>query len=564
MALKSTLDIDIDDSKFQRFKDLFDRYTEALKKQPEIWQKIGGIHQKHAEHFAAIGAAMANMQQMQKRRTEDSEREVSRLSFIDRLWTNISRSSGVTAHNVANSTRDFLKWTGLLSAAGGLLGLGGLWGIDRMASGLSGERRQAMGLGLAGVGQLRAFHTNFDPLIGDTSGILGWVAEMQQNISKQAPAFALLHHGLRGRPGEQLEMLDALRNFARQNKDNLPFLGEKFASWGLNIPADQQRIMATVGDTEWNRTRGAFLRDQNTLGPNDRVAQQWVEFTKQMERSKETMKTAFEVGLVKLAPQLEKLSVAATNLVTTLLGSQAAKDAINALSKGVNELATYLGSKEFRSDVKSFMDGVESLAQGMRGFTADPLGTVGGWIKGQFRTPSQAWQEIKNTFGSLDWWGLRGLAPNKAYAASHFGDYLSRLDQHFNIGQGTLEMVRALEASGNDAVSKRGARGQFQLMPANYAGIDPRDPVESANRAAQLIQQLMAAFQGNRSQVLAAYNAGQGTVEAAMAAGGPMWRAYLPPETQAYLKRAEVNLNITNNTGGSTIAAAAQSVAGAP
>ena len=40
MALKAVYDIDVDDTKFRKFKELFDKYQAALAKLPKDWEKV--------------------------------------------------------------------------------------------------------------------------------------------------------------------------------------------------------------------------------------------------------------------------------------------------------------------------------------------------------------------------------------------------------------------------------------------------------------------------------------------------------------------------------------------
>lgn len=88
------------------------------------------------------------------------------------------------------------------------------------------------------------------------------------------------------------------------------------------------------------------------------------------------------------------------------------------------------------------------------------------------------------------------------------------------------------------ALSVAGAEGIAQFMPATAAslGIDPWDPVDSLWGAANLMAQLNRQFGGNYAKALAAYNAGPGTVQHAVRAGGNNWYSYLPAETRNYIR----------------------------
>jgi soluble lytic murein transglycosylase-like protein len=83
------------------------------------------------------------------------------------------------------------------------------------------------------------------------------------------------------------------------------------------------------------------------------------------------------------------------------------------------------------------------------------------------------------------------------------------------------------------AVSRRGARGLMQLMPATAAGLgvsDPFDPRENIEGGVRHLRGLMDRFDNNLPLVLAAYNAG---AQAVIDHGG------IPPyqQTRRYVSR---------------------------
>lgn len=103
-----------------------------------------------------------------------------------------------------------------------------------------------------------------------------------------------------------------------------------------------------------------------------------------------------------------------------------------------------------------------------------------------------------------------------------------------------------------NAVSKHGAAGLWQFIPAAAKGLDMelnslvderRDPYVSSERAAQFLKELYDAY-GDWSLAIAAYNCGPGTVNKALRrAGGDdptgldFWAiySYLPEETRGYV-----------------------------
>lgn len=98
-----------------------------------------------------------------------------------------------------------------------------------------------------------------------------------------------------------------------------------------------------------------------------------------------------------------------------------------------------------------------------------------------------------------------------------------------------LHAVMMVESNNNPmAVSRRGARGLMQLMPATakrYAVTNPHDPGQNIAAGAQYLQALQHRFNGDTRLALAAYNAGPTAV---IKAG-----FRIPPfsETQQYVPR---------------------------
>lgn len=110
-----------------------------------------------------------------------------------------------------------------------------------------------------------------------------------------------------------------------------------------------------------------------------------------------------------------------------------------------------------------------------------------------------------------------------------------------------LDRIRMIESGGDDyAVSPAGARGPFQIMPATGAdpgyGVAPisgpavNDPTKAREWARAYLAAMMRKYQ-NPMLAVAAYNAGPGTIDAAVAGGG---YSQFPAETQAYVRKAGV------------------------
>jgi soluble lytic murein transglycosylase-like protein len=103
-----------------------------------------------------------------------------------------------------------------------------------------------------------------------------------------------------------------------------------------------------------------------------------------------------------------------------------------------------------------------------------------------------------------------------------------------------LSAVIKAESGGDpSAISRAGAQGLMQLMPATsltYGVLDPFDPAENIAGGASYLHDLLRRYHNNVRLALAAYNAGPGAVDAA--GGVP---AFL--ETRSYVARVTSTLH---------------------
>lgn len=100
-----------------------------------------------------------------------------------------------------------------------------------------------------------------------------------------------------------------------------------------------------------------------------------------------------------------------------------------------------------------------------------------------------------------------------------------------------LAVIAAESSFRADAVSRRNARGLMQLIPETARRFGVRnafDPTDNLRGGMKYLRWLLAYYRGNVTLVLAAYNAGEGSVD--------RFRG-VPPyaETRAYLKKVRLN-----------------------
>jgi len=111
---------------------------------------------------------------------------------------------------------------------------------------------------------------------------------------------------------------------------------------------------------------------------------------------------------------------------------------------------------------------------------------------------------------------------------------IHRLAQQYSIDPRLVQAIITVESNFDPhAVSRAGAQGLMQLMPttaARYRVEDPFDPHANIEGGILYLRDLLRMFPGDLRHVLAAYNAGEGTVQ--QYGGVPPY-----PETQRYVER---------------------------
>jgi soluble lytic murein transglycosylase-like protein len=112
----------------------------------------------------------------------------------------------------------------------------------------------------------------------------------------------------------------------------------------------------------------------------------------------------------------------------------------------------------------------------------------------------------------------------------------------------TFDRIAAItvqsESAGNpNAVSPKGARGLMQVMPATARnpgfGIRPSNGTQAddVRVGREYLAKMQQQFGGDMAKVWAAYNAGPGRTQAAIAKYGDDWLRYMPSETQNYVRK---------------------------
>lgn len=137
--------------------------------------------------------------------------------------------------------------------------------------------------------------------------------------------------------------------------------------------------------------------------------------------------------------------------------------------------------------------------------------------------------------------------------SSHYANKRN-LDNMLTQQQLQQRQMMAESGGNNNAVSKAGARGPYQFMPATWDAYKPSpdaqitDPVASGKAYNKYMGELLTQFGGDQRKAVAAYNAGDGRISSAIKQYGDDWENHIPAETKGYLKNVfDNNIQTAHN-----------------
>lgn len=398
MAVKSVLDIEVNDQAFQAFTKNWNKYNAELAKQPERWAGVGSEFLKVDKATRALlsaqlaqGAAINKLLEGQRSSQTVAVRSAQ-------TWLDIERRTKSAAAHVADLTRSLLKWGTLTGLFSGLLGAGGLFGIERFATSAGGLRRESLGLGLT-AGERQAFGVNFGRLV-EPGNFLGSVSTALHDVTQRVGLYAagLSESDLRGRDTGQVAA--ALLPHLKAIVDATPpaelaqVLRARRLDQFLSL-SDAQRLRAT-SPAELAQLERRYASDRGRLGVGDSTLRGWQDLNQQLQRAGAQIETVLIKGLAPLTPEVQQLSGALADAIGRWV-----KD----LTPVLERFARYLASPKFERDAETFAAALDRLATGAGnllkslGMTAPPAATAA-----TVNQPSSA----PSAPPPLSWWNSLG------------------------------------------------------------------------------------------------------------------------------------------------------------
>ena len=366
---KSLFEVEVKDEAFKRFLELFDQYRTDLKDMGADWSvqgdAIGAITSGLQQMTAALVAQrrLEREQDEARRKPREDEKalyeiEKRRRDEIHKMWVD---SVGI-AKTITGVTIDLFKWVGIGGVLSGLMGAGGLWGLDRLAESATDQRRAALGYGIS-TAQKSALDIDYgkyvdvDPALEAIAsakaqpGGGGWFARLGINDWQNKNAADLL-----------VEITRRGRDLYKQTNGSQPLLDAYGATHFISM--DRLRGLAGVKDAELYGPGGIesqYRGDVRDLERGDDTSRAMQDFARQARRAGLEIENAFIILLAPVASELKDLSKEVTKFITDFAASHDMKALIEDVVHGLEQFVTYLASPQFKTDITTFMSDFHQL-----------------------------------------------------------------------------------------------------------------------------------------------------------------------------------------------------------
>ncbi|WP_324725748.1 lytic transglycosylase domain-containing protein [Klebsiella variicola] len=523
MVAKSIVDIDVNDDKFVAFMERFREYQSALDDLPEAWrvaavgigesskqtEKAKGEAKELGAEFNAVAEAIltinsgidrlnTNLEDSKKKQDEFNKSTRSAKGFL----SDATKDAKSLAGHIKEATASLLSWGGIVGIFTGVLGVGGLFGINRLAATTGAQRFASLGLGTS-IGALDSTAINYQKALGNPAGTLGAIRDSQMDLSKRWTFQAMGINNPDQDPAKLLpQMIRNARDIFVQNGSTL----QGAQAHGLTnfFTLDDLNRFKNMSDEEITAMEKRAQQDARMLQITDQQARQWQDFNVQLDYSSQSIRNTFVRGLGPLTPQLSKLSDALSGAIDTVLKSPELGKWIDALAGGIERFGNYLASPTFKSDVESFMSGVERLGRvimkvlgWLDGGTSamDDIKSGSSFLNNDVQTDAGGNHFVKGGLSdpktpAFSKWLTRHLYSWSGTAPKEYDQYFLDAANKYNVDPRWLKAIAAGESSWDqNAVSKAGAKGLMQVMPGNFQpGENPFDPRDNIMAGARVFK----------------------------------------------------------------------------
>jgi hypothetical protein len=380
MPVRSVVTIDVQDQKWRTFQDAFNKYDSALRKQPELWEKVSKEHEMMAKSFDKFASSQSRM--------VDSARQLA--SHWRDMGTTVARM-GAGAVRTLSSMESAIS--GMLSKLGqitgvsavlGLAGLGGsLYGLDRLAGTVGAGRRMSMGLG-TDYGRMQAFGLTYSRLV-NTGAVMGGVNTGTGDITSGA-ASALYSLGIDptggGDTGQTAEQVirRAHQLVRGQPRGMVGSIGQAYGLHELGLSTEDLLRLRETSGSELGQFQKEFTGRSGMFHVTPAIQKAWQDFGNKLEEAGQKIETTFirVLGKPEFLEALNKLSTAFSDFVSKIVSSGGVDWALTQLTKGLKWLGDYLTDGRAKKDWDDLMEKVVKLGETIGKFI-DWVSSIFGW-----------------------------------------------------------------------------------------------------------------------------------------------------------------------------------------
>ena len=382
MTVKSIIAIDIQDAAFQRYLKTYNQYQASLQRMPGAWKQINQAVKGTLPGFQQlVNAAVAhNVQAKLLLQAQEKADRITK-STADR-WKDMARSTKTFATNITDATRSILRWGAIGGVLSGILGIGSLFGLDRLGGMAAAQRRTSLGRGLS-YGAQQAFRTAFGQEL-DVDTVLTHVnTALTNQVSPEAIAFSKAGLNIQGMTTQQatIAAIERAVQFAKTTPVNQLGLRAKVQGFEeLGFDEQTLRTYKEMSPQALAKNMQVLMDNLNRLNVDRDTQEKWKDFTRQLDLAGKQIETSLIKVLVPLTPDLEQLSKSVVSLVEAFGEGPLLKESIDGLAKGFARLADIIRPFHLTSVDPRLFGAISGAILGAR--TGGIYGAVAGAIIG--------------------------------------------------------------------------------------------------------------------------------------------------------------------------------------
>jgi hypothetical protein len=355
------LKVEIDDADFKAFQQTYAQFQKKVDELPGAWAKSDSVVASLQKRFEEMRNSADKQERAGGRAAGHAHSAGESAGTLTLSWADMYVTVRRVGTNVTGATRDLVKWERLTAVFSGLLGAGGLYGINKLAANVAARRMTAGGVGLT-TGQSDAFRINYGRL-GDTGRILQGIAEVSRDNKDQQP-FASLGVDSRGKNPADLfievmgkidKILD-VTPLTRLGSTMRPYHLER-----LGMDENFLQLRKEMKPEERAELDAHYRRDEKDMAVPPEVVEAWTRFNTHIDGVKRQIWTVVDANLVNITPGLE---LVAGSLVDLLRVISEQKDGhtgtlLDEANGALLKFAKALDSDEGQKKLKNFMKKIE-------------------------------------------------------------------------------------------------------------------------------------------------------------------------------------------------------------